>query len=966
MLKVFGLIGLVIGLMSVAYGQGTVEGTVMDATTSQPIPFVKVKVEGQNKGAVTDFDGKFKFPIAAGNYTLVFTESEYKELKQAIDVVNGAPTVLDIKLDLNVITIKGDFTVVGFRQTPKSLAGDDVRRADANSATDGMTKEQMKATGDGDAGEAIQRVPGVSVQGGKHVFVRGLGDRYTKTILNGVEIPGLDPDRNTVQLDIFPTALIDNITVYKTFTPDLSGDFTGGLIDVTTKEFPSKKEVNMSMGLGYNSLATFSKRFIGAEAATFDYFGFDDGSRALPFSPSAKIPDVVLDDVKTAKLTKAFDPNMAPVSRTAFFDHNYGLGIGNSFKSIFGNDNFDYGYNVAFTYNNSNTLREMQYGEYRREGDASVNKLDAFRTASGLVASNNVLWTALAGHTLKYKKRNKFNMTVFHTQNGENTATSIREVNIVSNPATLIKQGVQFQQRQITNLDLNGTHKLENWKLEWKVAPTYSKIYDPDMRSTIMEEMDYVDSNGQVYYQYELNAGVGAEIRRMYRDLREFSFNERFDATYKFRTWDSLKTEIKMGAASLYKARTFDVYTYNFRLDGTNVGSIDPNYYFQEENVWNPGQEGGTYVVSSYQPANSYSGKQMVNAGYVMHELPFSKKFKTTYGFRAEHAMNYYTGENNSGTVVYDNENVLNEFNILPSINSVYKVKKGEKGIDRTTTNFRASYAMTVARPSFREKSIAQIYDPILGRAFSGNIDLQQTEIHNMDFRFEHFYGRTELISASVFYKRFINPIEIATYTTAPREVQPINSGIGDLYGLELEARKTIGFRSEDKQHMNFMVGANYNYILSQIDMTKVFIEVAGEDVSEYDQRIANAREGETVSKFRPMYGQSPYAVNAFATFGNSKAGWNANVSYNVQGKRLAVIGVGLIPDVYEQSFHSLNMKVSKAFGENKQWTGSISANNLLNQKRSFLYESYGAESQIYSEFKPGVNVSAKIAYTIK
>jgi hypothetical protein len=291
-------------------------------------------------------------------------------------------------------------------------------------------------------------------------------------------------------------------------------------------------------------------------------------------------------------------------------------------------------------------------------------------------------------------------------------------------------------------------------------------------------------------------------------------------------------------------------------------------------------------------------------------------------------------------------------------------MKGKKKASDQT--NIRTSISKTVARPSFREKSIAQIYDPILGRTFNGNILLAQTSIYNADLRWEKFFGKTELISASAFYKKFINPIEIATYEQAPNEVTPVNSGEADIYGLEFEVRKAIGFYREDQEHLNFTIGTNLNYVVSQIDMTKVMIQKGENLISEYDNRMNNRRGNEEVSRYRAMYGQSPYSINTFATFLNANSGISFNCSYNVQGPRLTVVGVGLIPDVYEQPFHSLNLKASKAVGKDQQWMFSLAAQNMLNNTKRQYYVAYNTEKKVYYQYRPGVQTSFTITYKIK
>lgn len=958
-------------LSFISFGQNAILSGVLvkiEAGKEVPVEFAKVLLLNPDstvfRGTNTDFDGKFKIIGKPGPSLIAFRQNGLNEIIMEVDLKPGENSPLRVQMEEPMVEI-GTVQIVAYRKAPSSVAGDDARRREASNSTDGMTKEQMKATGDATAGDAVSRVPGVSVQGGKYVFVRGLGDRYTKTILNGVEIPGLDPDRNSVQLDIFPTALIDNITVYKTFTPDLSGDFAGGLLDVLIKEYPSQKEVNVNFGGGYNSVTTFNKDFIGYKGGKLDYLGFDDGTRALKINPLVKTVDPSQGNPVTTSNTKSFNPTMGFEQMTAMPNHNYGISFGDHKKNIF-KSNKDYGYVFALNYRNNNSLNELKsFGNYFRSQDTDQTELETFRVSSGLVATNEVLWTGILNQSMNLNKNNKLSLGIFHTQNGIKTASNVRENNIEGNQAILIKQNIQYTQRQVSNLNLNGNHTMNKLKLKWTIAPTYSKISDPDMRSTVLEEVHSVNLSGDSVVTYEMNPAVGSQIRRIYRNLDEKSLNTKLNFSYDFKLNDTVKTTLSFGAANMIKKRNFSVYDYFFDLKNFNETSLDPNFYFQEENIWSAENNSGIYAKGQVVPSNQYTGTQMVSALYLMNDLPITSKLKVTYGVRAEKADNTYTGQNNAGTVKYNNENVLDELDILPSVNLLYKLKNKTNG-SNSQSNFRGSFSKTVARPSFREKSIAQIYDPILGRTFNGNIDLLEAKIYNVDFRWEHFFGRTELISASLFYKKFYNPIEIATYEQAPNEVRPVNAGEAEVYGLELEARKSIGFKKESKQHMNFTVGANYNYIISRIDMTKVMINKGDFIISEYDTRVANKRGDEVVNRYRPMFGQSPYSVNAFATFINAQKGLTINVSYNVQGARLAVVGVGIIPDVYEQSFHSLNLKATKTLDKDEKWSLSLRGQNLLNSTQNQFYVAHNAEDKIYNSYKQGITVSATVTYKIK
>lgn len=952
---------ILVGLSTFAQ-KAIIRGQITDKSNGETLPFANIYVKDDvSKGTTSDLDGNYTLKLDPGTYTIVFSFTSFANTEKEMTLEAGETYEENVQMGTsNEVLV--EFTVTKEKKASSTMAAFDREKMKATNMVDGTSSEQMKKTGDGDAGEVIKRVTGVSVEGGKHVYVRGLGDRYTKTILNSMEIPGLDPDRNTVQMDIFPTNLIDNITVYKTFTPNLPGDYTGGLVNIVTKDFPTSKTLSFSAGYAYNTVTTFNSNFILYPKGSFDFLGFDDGGRKMPVTTYQEFPDPALNDSELTTLTKKFGSQMAVAPATALMNQSYSFGIGNQLNHE--EKDLDYGYNFYLNYqNNYNFYENVKYNAYRKDPDSTVYDLFPDRRSNGQMGQQNVIWSALLGQSIKINKLHKISLNLFHTQNGQSQAADLNEVNFELNPATLLKQGLQYTQRSVSNLNLSGKHTLvkNKWLANWSLSPSYSTIVDPDIRSTVLEYEEDTQNPGE--YIYSLNQSVGGEIRRIFRDLSEYNINSKFDFEYTFKKKDSLESKIKFGASETFKSRSFDVYDFVFNVEGITSVPNDPNWFFEDENIWTVDTDQGTYADGERELANSFDATQMILGAYVMNEFPVNEKFKAVYGVRAEKVVNKYTGQDNTGTVVFNDSVVLDELNFLPAVNLVYALKDSLF----ETMNLRASYAQTLARPSFREKSIAQIYDPIQGRRYNGNIDLLQTTIHNADLRWEYFYGRTEVLSVSAFYKKFINPIEIVSFEVAPNEVKPTNAGEADVYGIELEARKRIGWTEKD--YIKFYAGANFTYVESRIDMNKVQIDKGTTTQTEKEVREANAREGEVISDYRPMFGQSPFLVNAFMSFSQDSLGIDANLSYNVQGKRLAVIGIGAISDVYEQPFHSLNFKISKKFGQNMQWKGSLTIQNILdsesNARRRF-YESYNAEPQVYDYLRQGRTISASISYTLK
>lgn len=943
-----------------SHGQSGVRGVVTDAETKETLPFGTVMVKGStSQGAQTDFDGGYEIKLKPGTYDIVFLFTQYEKDTITVEVKEGLFTEanLELRIEGSMKTVE----VVYERKQATDIGAIDGLKRESSNVVDGDGAKQMKARGDSDAGESAARVTGVSVVGGREVYVRGLGDRYIKTTLNGMEIPGLDPDKNTVQMDIFPTNLIDNIMIYKTFSPNLPGDFTGGLVNISTKDLPSEKYLIFSANYGFNSQATFNPNYISYKGGSLDFLGFDDGTRALPVRVTDEFPHPALRDEKLTRLTKQFNSTMGPEQSSNFLNQTYSFGYGNVHKYKTRSEKpVDYGYNFVVNYKNTHSYnQEAQFNAFRKEPETNLTEVFADRTSIGPVANHNVIWSALIGQSIKYNENHRFTINFFHTQNGSSSAARLQEDGYEINQAILEKTSLQYTQRSVSNVNILGKHNYKNnWSLNWGISPSLSKIDDPDIRSTILE-IDEFDST-----KYLFTPSVGSEIRRIFRYLDEKSVAAKFDLTKEFKQWKDLDAKVMFGASEVFKMRTFNVYDYVFGIENVNSISNDPNWFFEDENIWTVESDKGTYGTGARELANSYDATSLVIGGYAMNELPINERLKTVYGARVEKAQNRYTGQNNLGTISYVDTLVLDELNILPSFSFVYALKDTimkEKYL--TKMNLRGAYSQTVARPTFREKSISQVYDPIQGRRYNGNLELLQTNIHNVDFRWEYYYGRTEVLSASLFYKQFINPIEIISFDIAPNEVKPINSGVANLYGVELEARKRFGFIDDDSKKL--FVGVNYTYINSQIDMNQVVITKGEETITEKELREANARDGETIGNYRSLYGQSPYIVNANISYSDDSLGLNLNLSYNVQGKRLAVIGIGRLPDVFEQPFHSLNFKGSKVIDKKDKWTVSLTAKNLLNNSRRRLYESYMSTDQIYDFFYDGFTISAGISYKL-
>lgn len=266
-------------LSSLSFAQVTLTGQVIDGEFNEPLPFANVLIEEVATGTTTDFDGNFSIDLPAGVYTVSFSFVGY-QTQQLTNVDCTTQNLVELEVTLQAAAQGLEEVVVSVsasKNTEQSVLSFQKKSA---SLLDGISAQSFKKSGDSNIASAIKQVPGVSVQGGKYVYVRGLGDRYTKSVLNGVDIPGLDPDRNTVQMDLFPTSIISNVIVVKSATADLPADFTGAIVDIETTDIPNEKKQSISISAEYNPDMHFNSNYLGYQGSETDFLGFDNGLSA--------------------------------------------------------------------------------------------------------------------------------------------------------------------------------------------------------------------------------------------------------------------------------------------------------------------------------------------------------------------------------------------------------------------------------------------------------------------------------------------------------------------------------------------------------------------------------------------------------------------------------------------------------------------------------------------------------------
>ena len=570
-------------------------------------------------------------------------------------------------------------------------------------------------------------------------------------------------------------------------------------------------------------------------------------------------------------------------------------------------------------------------------------------------------------------------------QNGESRAA---QFSIIDDPEdratgksgfTATNDVLTYDERSLTNYFLSGEHSINNKKflIDWRLALTNSNLEQPDYR-----EAAFTVDQGEA----TLSAGQAGLPFRSWRFLDEDNYVAKVDLTYSPKLFDR-DSKIKGGLSYVYKERDYSLLNYNMQFLGTQpTWSGDPNEIMLDENIYpNFNGNGGLYFQAENLAPNPNAYNSTVDnfAAYMSAEFSPFEKLKAVLGLRSENYVQRHTGRSQSAassisfisrtedvsldeaTVTFRNSNaddrdqvllddkVLDDLDFFPSVNLIYSLKE--------TQNIRLGYSRTIARPTFKELSYAQIIDPISDRIFNGGLltydgewdgNLTPTDIDNFDLRFEIFPRRGEIISASVFYKSFDRPIELVRIYQAQtnNEFQTRNVGDGQLYGFEFEFRKRLDFIAGKLE--NWSVNGNVTITESQIDMFS----------NEREAREEFQKDGEDIDGTRDMAGQAPYVINAGISYENFDKGLDAGLFYNVQGATLVVVGGSLFPDVYTEPFHSLNFNMNKKFGESLGVNLSVS--NILNDVREQFFQNYEATDQFFERRSPGTAVGIGVSYS--
>jgi len=938
---------------------GTIRGTISDGASGEPLMFTNVLVKDTDppKGVQTDLDGNYQIEIEPGTYDLEVTYIGYTpKVIAGVEVTGGEVTIIDFLMEEEAEVLE-EVVVQAARidRTENALLA---LQRKASTIQDGISAQEISRYGSANAAESMQRVTGASVVDGKYVYVRGLGDRYSSAQLNGQELPSTDPYRNSTQLDLIPSNLLDNVIASKSFTPDLPGSFTGGNVDIKTKSFPDRFTMNFSVRGNYNTIGSFQDDFLTHEGGSTDWLSYDDGTRAIPgvldneqnrqeltsslYLRARSNPELanLLDES-----SKSVNPQMAPNTTTSGMDYSVNFSIGNQFNlgghplGVLAGIN----YRRGFDYFSNGSIQNLELPG--KEAPALNNNFDL--TSSQGVDNPQVGALVNLAYKFGAANTNKLNFNFLYNHDAEKLSSYQFGPNpgIVSGNNIFETRGLGWKERGMQSYQLNGEHVLtglNNILVEWGGSYVNTSQDEPDLRFFANSFDPNISEETQRYF---INPSEYDLPFHFWRGLEDQQYLGKLDISIPFAQGRSLANKIKVGGFYRTKSRDFfeDRFQYQDKSRQFTPYQGDADAFFGPDNIGiirtEEGSSGTRYISGLFlsdetRPENSYTGEENVTAGYGMITYDWPR-FKVIAGARVEH-----TDISVISADTFQMPGEINVTDVLPSLNLIYKIK--------TDMNLRASFSQTLARPNMRELAPFAAFDFIGGFIYNGNPELNRTLIQNYDLRWELYPSPGELFAVSGYYKSFDDPIirQFLPESQNP-EIKFQNVDNATVYGLELEMRKKLGFIAPWLN--NFKFNANLSLIRSAVDIPEVEKDIIQE---------LNPEFGDT----RPFQGQSDVLVNVGLNYQNIESGIDAMLSFNYFSERLSEISLRGTPDIYEQPRPQLDFTFGKRL--NDRLNMQLRILNILDTPFKRTME-YRGEEYIITQYPRGVDIGLKLSYTI-
>jgi len=879
-----------------AQNTASISGSVISDSNGGGLPGVNVLIRELKLSTATDSNGKFTFRnVPSGSFDVELSLIGYdrKIISEVItkknEITSLNTTLVESKNVLQEVVIT---KTKAKAESVKSLL---IMQKNSVSVSDGISAETIRRTPDKTTSDVLKRISGASIQDNKFVIIRGLNDRYNFALINGAPLPSSEPDRKAFSFDIFPSNMLDNIMITKTASPDLPGEFAGGVVQINTKSVPDKDFQTLTVGSGYNTITTFKNEKTYKGSGT-DFLGFDNGARALPSAilstAQMQSEDHALQNLKIAQsFENDWSINNSRFKPNTSFQYSFGKHYSIGDKTL--------GMVFSLSHNSTNNYNSVSRNDYTSPGNLNAHYNDNNY-------SQQILTGALANFSLKFNENNSITFKNILSLNSNDLVVERSGQADVTNTYLTNSNVRWFTSNKIYSGQLNGEHYIVKPKIKISWNGFYSNIQRaiPNLRrNSYSTNTDPTADNFKIpYLNISTNeAGSNSYAGSMFYSQNKESINGgRIDLSKKFNLGENSTNELKIGAFIQNRNRNFysrNLYYKLFDYRNTQEGLLNQ----PESTVFSPTNMSttGFSIFEQTQDKDSYDAGSRLNAAYAMLDNRYNK-FRFVWGVRLEHYSQTLSTK-------YQNISLNNkQQDILPSANFIYSINKEQ--------NLRLSYSKTVNRPEFRELAPFAFYDFTTQFLTEGNPDLKIAQIQNLDLRYEVYPGKGQLISFSYFRKNFSNPIELKQTTN--KNIKYVNADRALNTGIELEFRTLLNsvFKSENTTILDdITLFSNLAIIKSKVD------------VSSFHESDDS----------RPMQGQSPYVFNAGLQYMNKENGWVISSNLNRVGNRIAISGNDNNPSIWEKARTFVDMQLAKSF-KNNQFEIKLNIQNILAQDLIF------------------------------
>ncbi len=847
---------------------GTLAGRVISTGDGSSVAAAQIAVDGTTAGGLTDINGRYLIAgVPAGVHSIVIEALGYAT-KHVTDVriVADSTSTLFITLPPQAIALEAVTVTATAERGSVARALDDQRVAVG--VVNSVSADQISKSPDGDAAQVVRRVSGVTLQDGKYVFVRGLGERYTTTSLNGARVPSPEPERKVVPFDLFPAGLLQEVSTSKTFTPDQPGDFSGAHVDIRTKSFLGERFRSVSVSLGYTTAT--GRNIPLAPLDGVELFGFVPSNRQIP-APVLSAGDFQnpIGPDEMNRIAGAFRDVWSPASASGSPPLSASVSLGGEIAPF--GAGISYVASGTYSYSDEARLDEVRSTAFPdAQGKASVES-----QFTGTTGQSSVLWGGILNLSTLIGSRSEIELNNAYDRSADSEARE--ELGWTENlgryPLTVDR--LRYVARSVRSHQLRGEHQLRSAdRLSWSASGSWVSREEPD-RSEIVYISENDPATGQPLTPAWFGGSNEAAVRT-FGHLSEHAYEG--SAAYKLAFDPAGSNSLKIGGQYRTTRRVADNHAYSIAAPGTlsrDEREAEPEQIF-DGRYTQPGYN--ILHVTPLGSGGSYTADDHVAAGFAMLDLAPLRWLQVVGGARLERSEVVVDAAPTTGETVRTNPTYTD---VLPSL--ALNLRPDD------SHNLRLSASQTLARPEYRELAPILYREVIGAENVFGNPALKRTLIQNADLRFEWYPATGEVLSFGVFAKHFTDPIErVYLASSGTAIVTFINAAGATNYGVEAEARKRLGFLGDALAP--FSIFANATVMRSRIRI--------GSDVASK----TNDR--------RPMVGQAPYVLNAGLTW-TANSGTSASVLYNVVGKRIVNAAEAPLPDVYEHARNVLDVALS-------------------------------------------------------